>query len=60
MEEKKIDEQKVEVSIESTTSDENMKAQADKGDVKEVSPTVTSSSVSNKQAKRRITPMAID
>ncbi|XP_030470601.2 chromatin assembly factor 1 subunit FAS2 [Syzygium oleosum] len=60
VEEKKIDEQKAEVSIESTTSDENMKAQADKGDVKEVSPTVTSSSVSNKQAKRRITPMAID
>ncbi|KAI6691897.1 hypothetical protein NL676_019607 [Syzygium grande] len=60
VEEKKIDEQKAGVSIESTTSDENMKAQADKGDVKEVSPTVTSSSVSNKQAKRRITPMAID
>ncbi|XP_030512247.2 chromatin assembly factor 1 subunit FAS2 isoform X1 [Rhodamnia argentea] len=59
-EEKKIDDHKVDVSIESTTSDRNMNAQADEGDVKEGSPIVTSCSVPNKQAKRRITPMAID
>lgn len=75
VEEKKSDEHKSEVSIESTTSDRNTKAQAsvesttddtstkaqaDERDVKEVSSIITSSSVPNKQAKRRITPMAID
>ncbi|KAF8018945.1 hypothetical protein BT93_H3742 [Corymbia citriodora subsp. variegata] len=58
--EKKIDDHQAEVSVEPTTSERNMKAQADERDVKEVSPSVTSSSVPNKQAKRRITPMAID